>query len=89
MKKKLMEILACPIDKFYPLEIFEITTNNEVISEGVIFCPKCSRYYPIVEEIPIMLPDELRDKNQDIEFLKKHKSNLPDKIVASGAPWHL
>ena len=89
MKKKLMEILACPIDKFYPLEIFEITTNNEIISEGAIFCPKCSRYYPIVEEIPIMLPDELRDKNQDIEFLKKHKSNLPDKIVASGAPWHL
>lgn len=89
MKKKLMEILACPIDKFYPLEIFEIITNNEIISEGAIFCPKCSRYYPIVEEIPIMLPDELRDKNQDIEFLKKHKGNLPDKIVTSGAPWHL
>ncbi|MEO9276957.1 MAG: Trm112 family protein [Nitrososphaera sp.] len=89
MKKKLMEILACPIDKFYPLEIFEITAKDEIVSEGAIFCPKCSRYYPIVEEIPIMLPDELRDKNQDIEFLKKYKSNLPDKIVTSGVPWHL
>ena len=89
MKKKLMEILACPIDKFYPLEIFEISVKDEIVSEGVIFCPKCSRYYPIVEEIPIMLPDELRDKNQDIEFLKKYKNNLPDKIVISGAPWHL
>ena len=89
MKKKLMEILACPIDKFYPLEIFEILVKDENVSEGAIFCPKCSRYYPVVEEIPIMLPDELRDKNQDMEFLKKYKSNLPDKIVTSGAPWHL
>lgn len=89
MKKKLMEILACPIDKFYPLEIFEISVKDEVVSEGAIFCPKCSRYYPIVEEIPIMLPDELRDKNQDIEFLKKYKNNLPDKIVTNGTPWHL
>ena len=32
--------------------------------EGAIFCPKCSRFYPIMEEIPIMLPDDLRDKKQ-------------------------
>jgi hypothetical protein len=36
-----------------------------------------------------MLPDELRDKNQDMEFLKKYKSMLPDKIVTKGFPWHL
>lgn len=89
MNRKLMEILACPIDKYYPLELVELTTNEEIVSEGVIYCSKCSRYYPIIEEIPIMLPDELRDKNQDMEFLNKYKSTLPDKIIKKGSPWHL
>ena len=84
-----MEILACPIDKHFPLELVELVSKEEVVSEGIIFCSKCSRYYPIIEEIPIMLPDELRDKNQDIEFLNKHKGVLPDKIVTKGVPWHL
>jgi uncharacterized protein len=89
MNRKLMEILACPIDKHFPLELVELTTKGEIISEGTIFCSKCLRYYPIIEEIPIMLPDELRDKNQDIEFLNKHKNTLPEKIVTKGVPWHL
>ena len=89
MNRKLMEILACPIDKYYPLELVELTTNEEIVSEGAIYCSKCSRYYPIIEEIPIMLPDELRDKNQDMEFLNKNKGTLPDKIVKNGFPWHL
>ncbi len=89
MNKKMMEILACPIDKHFPLELVILLSNEEIISEGAIFCSKCSRFYPIVDEIPIMLPDELRDKNQDIEFLKKHKGSLPEKIVNKGLPWHL
>ena len=44
-----------------------------VIEEGAIFCPKCSRFYPTMEEIPIMLPDDLRDKEHEMEFLKKIK----------------
>jgi uncharacterized protein YbaR (Trm112 family) len=89
MNKKMIEILACPIDKHFPLEIIELSSKGEIIAEGAIFCSECSRFYPIVEEIPIMLPDELRDKNQDIEFLKKNKNNLPEKIVNKGLPWHL
>jgi uncharacterized protein len=89
MNRKLMEILACPIDKHFPLELVELNAKGEIISEGTIFCSKCSRYYPIIEEIPIMLPDELRDKNQDIEFLNKYKNTLPEKIVTKGIPWHL
>lgn len=85
----MMEILACPIDKHFPLEIFDLSSKNEIILEGAIFCSMCSRFYPIVDEIPIMLPDELRDKNQDIQFLKKYKDNLPEKIVNKGVPWHL
>lgn len=89
MNRKMMEILACPIDKHFPLEIIELLTKDEIVSEGIIFCSKCSRFYPIIDEIPIMLPDEIRNKNEDIEFLKKYKDVLPEKIISRGSPWHL
>ena len=89
MNKTMMDILACPIDKNHPLELFEIKEKDNVISEGVLFCSKCSRFYPIIEEIPIMLPDELRDKKQELEFLKNNKDELPEKILKLGLPWHL
>ena len=89
MNKTMMDILACPIDKHHPLELFEIKEKDNVVSEGAIFCPKCSRFYPIIEEIPIMLPDELRDKKQEIDFLKKYREELPEKILTAGMPWHI
>ena len=89
MNKTMMDILACPIDKNHPLELFEINEKNNIISEGALFCPKCSRFYPIIEEIPIMLPDELRDKKQEIGFLKNYKDKLPEKIITMANPWHL
>jgi len=89
MNKTMMDILACPIDKSHPLELFEIKEKNEIVSEGALFCPKCSRFYPIIEEIPIMLPDELRNKKQEIEFLENNKDKLPEKIIKNANPWHL
>ena len=89
MNKTMMDILACPIDKNHPLELFEIKEKDNIVSEGVLFCSKCSRFYPIIEDIPIMLPDELRDKKQDLEFLKKNKNNLPERIIKNASPWHL
>lgn len=89
MNKKMMDILACPIDKHHPLEIFEIKTKDKIVLEGALYCTDCSRFYPIIEEIPIMLPDELREKDQDIEFLNKNKESLPEKIINQALPWHL
>ena len=89
MNKTLMDILACPIDKNFPLELHGIKEKDDVISEGALFCSKCSRFYPIIEEIPILLPDELRDKKLEMEFLTKNKKNLPDKIITKANPWHL
>jgi len=91
----MLDILACPIDKYYPLELIEIDTaedkiiNENVIKEGVLFCSQCSRFYPIIEEIPVMLPDELRDKEKDIQFLQKWHEKIPSKIIKNGNPWHL
>jgi uncharacterized protein YbaR (Trm112 family) len=91
MKKSMLDILACPIDKHYPLELFEIVSEAQTVKEGVLFCTKCSRYYPIIDEIPVMLPDELREKqkDRDIDFLKKWQSKIPDKVIRQGNPWHL
>ena len=38
MNKTMMDILACPIDKTHPLELYEIKEKDDVISEGVIVC---------------------------------------------------
>jgi uncharacterized protein YbaR (Trm112 family) len=89
MNKKMMDMLVCPIDKQFPLELYETQSKQEVILEGVLFCSKCTRFYPIIEEIPIMLPDELRDKKQDMDFLQKNKQTLPQKIIKDANPWHL
>ena len=90
MNRRMMEILACPIDKKSPLELDEIKASKDgSVLEGALFCPECTRFYPIIEGIPIMLPDDLRDKGQDMEFLKRNQDSLPERITASGQPWHL
>lgn len=88
MKRKLMELLACPIDKQHPLELHVFEEKDEVV-EGLIVCPKCLRWYPIREEIPELLPDELRRQNEDLPFLKKWKDKVPSQIVAEGKPFNL
>ena len=125
----MLDILACPMDKNYPLDLIELQVkefendnlrerdflnddktskkNNLVINqendirgertkdkiiiiiEGILYCKKCSRFYPIIDEIPIMLPDELREKEKDLEFLNKWKNNIPQKILNNANPWHL
>jgi len=89
MKKSMLDILACPIDKDYPLELFEILSEGQIVKEGILFCTKCNRYYPIIDEIPVMLPDELREKQRDIDFLKKWQGKIPDKVIKQGNPWQL
>ena len=89
MNKNMLDILACPIDKNHPLELFEISAQNDIISEGALYCKKCTRFYPIIEEIPIMLPDDLREKKLEMEFLKRNKESLPERIVNDAKPWHL
>ena len=87
MKRKLMDILACPIDKHYPLEL-HVFEEHEEISEGLIICPKCLRWYPIRDEIPELLPDELRKEKDELPFLKKWKNQVPKEILSKGKPFN-
>lgn len=83
-----MDILACPIDKYYPLKLHVFKENKE-IAEGVIICPKCLRWYPIRDEIPEMLPDELREEKNELPFLHKWKDKIPQKTLFEGKPFNL
>jgi len=60
----------------------------EVVT-GVLYCPNCGRWYPIIDEIPRMLPDNLRKRDEDLRFLRRYQNKLPDKIVYEGRPWSL
>ena len=83
-----MDILACPIDKHYPLEL-HVFEETEEITEGVIICLKCLRWYPIRDEIPEMLPDELREEKDDLSFMKKWKQKFPKQILIEGKPFNI
>ena len=83
-----MDILACPIDKHHPLEL-HVFEENEEIAEGVIICPNCLRWYPIREEIPEMLPDELRDEKDELPFMRKWRQKFPEKILLEGKPFNI
>ncbi len=89
MQRKLLDILACPIDKHYPLQLLELELRGDIIVSGVLTCERCGRYYPILDEIPVMLPDNLRNRKDDIAFLEKWKEKLPEKVVHGGKPWGL
>lgn len=80
MRRELMDLLACPVCKAHPLELYSFRESRE-IEEGVIICPKCSRWYPVLVGVPHMLPDEMRDKNQDLTFLEKWREKIPLNVL--------
>ena len=88
MKKKLIEILACPIDKYHPLKLHIFDEKDEIV-DGLLICSKCLRWYPIRDEIPELLPDNLRKKRIEIQFLKKWRERIPEKILSEGRPYNL
>ncbi|MDW8063265.1 MAG: Trm112 family protein [Candidatus Caldarchaeum sp.] len=117
MKYRLMDILACPMCKSFPLklavyEMREITAPPNIrqceffcgyhggfvknlsstecmkcygleVSTGLLECGSCGRWYPIIEDIPRMLPDDLRDSNLDRSFVEQWQHMLPKHILKS------
>lgn len=90
MRRNLLDILACPIDKHYPLRMLEFAAKEpDVVVDGALICDQCGRFYPIIDEIPVMLPDDLRSEKEDTEFLTKWKDQLPKETLQNGKPVHL
>ena len=70
MKLPFLNKLACPFDK-NDLTIKIVRQERDEILEGILTCPHCHRYYPIVHGIPIMSPDEYREIRLEIPLLEK------------------
>ena len=70
------------IDKILPDLYFinKIKIETEILS-GILHCTKCNRWYPIIDTIPQMLPDEYRNEKEELEFLKNNKHLLNDKFI--------
>ena len=65
------------IDTILPELYFLNKFKTEIeIETGLLFCSQCKRWFPIIETIPQMLPDEYRDEEADILFLKTNKDLL-------------
>ena len=61
--------------------------KDDVVVEGALYCTDCSRFYPIIEEIPIMLPDELRDKKQEefyVLMLNSKNNIIKEQFIYKG-----
>jgi uncharacterized protein YbaR (Trm112 family) len=87
LKLRLMDILACPICKSHPLNLYVFEEKDEIV-DGLLVCNSCNRWYPIIEEIPHMLPDELRDGKDDLPFMKKWKEKFPEATLKDGKPFN-
>lgn len=75
MKESLVNKLCCPIDK-NRLEIRVFTRleqeEGEVeIVEALMTCEECGRYYPVIYGIPVMTPDEFREKALEEPLLRR------------------
>ncbi|MDP8024120.1 MAG: Trm112 family protein [Nitrososphaeria archaeon] len=106
MRYRLMDVLACPICKSFPLKLHVVKEERKEIRsyekprcevycgflgkyikdikeapctdcyetkiiEGYLECEKCHRWYPILDTVPELLPDELRDLKEENEKAKK------------------
>jgi uncharacterized protein YbaR (Trm112 family) len=69
------------IENIYPELYFlnKVKVETEIES-GLLFCNECNRWYPILDTIPQMLPDQFRDRKKDIEFLKINKNLLDEEF---------
>lgn len=131
MKYRLMDLLACPMCRAFPLKLLVIeeeTHENrrldakpplcelycgykkshmkdirepppcdecikKEIRTAVIYCEKCSRWYPVIDYIPHMLPDYIREeeeeRREELEFLRKYADKIPDYIKFKALPHNL
>ena len=65
----------------------EFSKQTEIVKEGLLLCRTCLRFYPITDEIPVILPDELRDKSKDLEFIRKWRQRIPANLLTNLKPW--
>ena len=54
--------------------------SKKRIRIGVIVCKKCGRWYPIIDEIPVMLDDKFRDEGLYRKFVREYLERIPENV---------
>ena len=70
MKRSFLDKLVCPFDH-HDLNVRIFEEKDDEIMEGILMCGQCRRYYPVVQGIAIMSPDEYREINFEIPLLER------------------
>jgi uncharacterized protein YbaR (Trm112 family) len=77
LKKSIKNLPENNLDEILPeLVMINKYKFETEIETGILYCPECKRWFPIIDTIPQMLPDEYRDEQAEIEFLKTNKNLL-------------
>jgi len=73
-----IEQLDSILPELYFINKIKVETEIET---GILFCEECKRWYPIIDTIPQMLPDEYRDEKKEISFLRTNKNLLDEEFL--------
>ncbi len=76
MRVSLLNFLCCPTCRA-ELACIEHSSTVE-IQQGILVCGGCGRWYPVLDFIPELLPDNLRDWDREIAFLEAFSGQIPD-----------
>lgn len=61
MRITLLDILACPDCRHYPLQLrTPVNSSGEEVNTGQVVCPNCGSKFDIVEGAPVLLPTTLK-----------------------------
>jgi uncharacterized protein YbaR (Trm112 family) len=87
---KVLKLLKDKSQKEEDLDTLYSYMNTLELAEGLLFCHECKRWYPIgsaVEGVPELMPDELREEEKDLTWLKKWQKVVPDIVLNNGKPF--
>lgn len=85
MKYRLLEFLACPNDRYFPLElkVKKATNFNEIVA-GHLYCPSCGQIFLIKNGLPHLLPNyEIFQTDQEVIQAKQSEMETRNKQALS------
>lgn len=95
MRTDLLDMLACPMDGHFPLQLYDAVWSSTEIVSGRLVCPACGRSFPIAEGIPRLVLDDgswlgsggrPADQTLDVEWLESEARWWDDQYVKRNPP---
>jgi len=63
------------------------TCDRKEISEGILVCAGCGRWFAVREGIPDLVRDGLRLIDEEVAFLERRAERIPPEILEKGKPF--